>query len=86
MKKIKILYGGIAVAILTTILISNAAAADPIADLNLIAETTIKTAGHPLPVTAVEYAIVQLAVYDAVGLSISDSSHTTPMCPAPPVP
>lgn len=53
-------------AILTTIVAGNARAADTIADLNTIAETTIKAAGHPLPVTAVEYAIVQLAIYDAV--------------------
>ena len=62
----KILYCGLALGVLTTIVTANARAADPIADLNLITETTIKTVGHPLPVTAVEYAIVQLAVYDAV--------------------
>lgn len=62
----KILYCGLALGVLTTIVTANARAADPIADLNLITETTIKAVGHPLPVTAVEYAIVQLAVYDAV--------------------
>ena len=62
----KIIQSGLALAVLVTALVATASAADPIADLNLIAETTIKAGKHPLPVTAVEYAIVQLAIYDAV--------------------
>src|SRR5207253_318306 len=41
-------------------------AQDAVADWNAISQKTIKAGGHPLPVTSLEFAIVQLAVYDAV--------------------
>jgi hypothetical protein len=44
----------------------NARAADPIAAWNAISETAVKTAGHPPPVAALDFAIVHLAIYDAV--------------------
>lgn len=66
MKMKKIIRFGLASAILMTVSMVNARAADPIADLNANATRTIKASKDPLPVTAVENAIVQLAVYDAV--------------------
>lgn len=62
----KIIQCGLAFAVLVTVFVAKARAADPIADLNANAAKTIKASKDPLPVTAVEYAIVQLAVYDAV--------------------
>ena len=62
----KIIQCGLAFAVLVTVFVADARAADPIADLNAIAEKAIKASKHPLPVTSVEYAIVQLAIYDAV--------------------
>lgn len=41
-------------------------AADPIAAWNQISETAVKTSGHPPPVAALDFAIVHLAIYDAV--------------------
>ena len=62
----RMIQTGFAVMVLMAISVVNAKAADPIGDLNAIAESTIKAAKHPLPVTAVEYAIVHIAIYDAV--------------------
>ena len=62
----KIIQCGLALTILSSLLITNARAEDPIADWNAITEQAVKTAGHPLPVTSVEFAIVHLAIYDAV--------------------
>ena len=45
---------------------TNAKADDPIADWNAIAEAAVKTAGAPPPVAALDFAIVHLAIYDAV--------------------
>ena len=62
----KIIQFVLVFAVLVSAFVVNARAADPIADLNAIAETAIKAGKHPLPVTAVEFAIVHLAIYDAV--------------------
>jgi len=48
------------------ILVTNAQAGDPIAAWNQISENAVKAGTHPLPVTSVEFAMVQLAIYDAV--------------------
>jgi hypothetical protein len=45
---------------------TQADAADPIAAWNQISEIAVKTAGHPPPVAALDFAIVHLAIYDAV--------------------
>jgi PAP2 superfamily len=58
-------YGLTLVAIVSTF-VANAQAADPIADWNQIAETAVKAAGHAPPVAALDFAIVHLAIYDAV--------------------
>jgi len=47
-------------------LVMNAQADDPIAAWNKISENAVKAGKHPLPVTSLEFAIVQLAIYDAV--------------------
>lgn len=65
MKK-KITQCALALTLFTTILTLNAKAQEPIADLNAIAENAVTAAAHPLPVTAVEFAIVHMAIYDAV--------------------
>ncbi|HEV3447643.1 MAG TPA: vanadium-dependent haloperoxidase [Gemmataceae bacterium] len=62
----KIIRCGLALAVLATALPMNARAADPIAAWNAISETAVKTAGHPPPVAALDFAIVHLAIYDAV--------------------
>src|SRR5215471_4871877 len=51
---------------LATIFATNAKADDPIAAWNQIAEKAVKTAGHAPPVAALDFAIVHLAIYDAV--------------------
>jgi hypothetical protein len=56
-----LVFVGLAAAFAT-----NAKAQDPIADWNAIAETAVKTAGHAPPVAALDFAIVHLAIYDAV--------------------
>lgn len=61
----KTLRWGLALTVLATF-VTNALAADPIAAWNQISEQAVKTAGHPPPVAALDFAIVQLAVYDAV--------------------
>src|ERR1700722_9790385 len=45
---------------------TNAQAGDPIEAWNEISENAVKTAGHPPPVAALDFAIVHLAIYDAV--------------------
>jgi hypothetical protein len=62
----KILRWGLASTVLVIVLATNAHAADPIAAWNQITETEVKTAGHPPPVAALDFAIVHLAIYDAV--------------------
>ena len=62
----KIIRCGLALTVLATVFLTNARAEDPVAAWNAISEKAVKTAGHPLPVTSVEFAIVQLAIYDAV--------------------
>jgi hypothetical protein len=57
---------GLALTVLATALMTNAIAEDPIAAWNKISENAVKAGNHPLPVTSVEFAIVQLAIYDAV--------------------
>ncbi len=57
---------GLALAVLATAFVSNARAADAIAAWNEIAETAVKTAGHAPPVAALDFAMVHLAIYDAV--------------------
>jgi PAP2 superfamily len=51
---------------LATVFVTNAKADDPIAAWNQIAEKAVKTAGHAPPVAALDFAIVHLAIYDAV--------------------
>jgi len=62
----KIIGCGLALTVLATVLVPIAKAEDPIADWNLIAEKAVKTAGHAPPVAALDFAIVHLAIYDAV--------------------
>jgi hypothetical protein len=62
----KILRWELALTVLALILVTNAQAGDPIAAWNQISENAVKAGKHPLPVTSVEFAIVQLAIYDAV--------------------
>ncbi len=62
----KIIRCALALAVLATASAMNAQAADPIAAWNAISETAVKTAGHPPPVAALDFAIVHLAIYDAV--------------------
>lgn len=62
----KILRWGLASTVLAITLVTNAQAGDPIAAWNQISENAVKAGKHPLPVTSVEFAIVQLAIYDAV--------------------
>jgi len=57
---------GLALTGLAAVLMTNARAEDPIAAWNQISETAVKTAGHPPPVAALDFAIVHLAIYDAV--------------------
>jgi hypothetical protein len=57
---------GLAVTVLTIMGIVNAQAGDPIEAWNLISENAVKAAGHPPPVAALDFAIVHLAIYDAV--------------------
>ena len=47
-------------------MVPNTQAADPISAWNEISETAVKAAGHPPPVAALDFAIVHLAIYDAV--------------------
>ena len=62
----RIVRFGLALTVLATALMTNARAEDPIAAWNQISENAVKAGKHPLPVTSVEFAIVQLAIYDAV--------------------
>jgi hypothetical protein len=62
----KIIRFGLALTVLATVLAATARAEDPIAAWNQISENAVKAGNHPLPVTSVEFAIVQLAIYDAV--------------------
>ena len=62
----KTLRWGLALTVLASIGVTNAQAGDPIAAWNQISENAVKTSGHPPPVAALDFAIVQLAIYDAV--------------------
>src|SRR5262245_22537592 len=62
----KIIQCGLALAVLAGVLVANAKAEDPIAAWNEITEKAVKTAGHPPPVASLDFAIVHLAIYDAV--------------------
>jgi hypothetical protein len=62
----RILEYVLAVLAIASTFVTNAKAADPIADWNQIAETAVKAAGHAPPVAALDFAIVHLAIYDAV--------------------
>src|SRR5450631_4679204 len=62
----KIIRSGLALTVLATVWVTTARAEDPIAAWNQISETAVKTAGHPPPVAALDFAIVHLAIYDAV--------------------
>jgi hypothetical protein len=62
----KIIRFGLAFLVLATASVTNARAEDPIAAWNQISETAVKTARHPPPVAALDFAIVHLAIYDAV--------------------
>jgi PAP2 superfamily len=62
----KILRVGLALTVLAILGMTNAEAGDPIAAWNQISENAVRAGKHPLPVTSVEFAIVQLAIYDAV--------------------
>jgi hypothetical protein len=61
-----IIQCGLALILIASGLSTRAAAGDVIADCNAIAEKEIKAAKHPLPVTSVEFAMVHVAIYDAV--------------------
>src|SRR6266496_3146285 len=61
-----IIQCGFALILIASSLATRAAAGDVIADCNAIAEKEIKAAKDPLPVTSVEFAMVQVAIYDAV--------------------
>ena len=54
-------------AMLATLLVTpSTLRADAVADWNAIAERSVITAAHPPPVAALDFAIVQVAVYDAI--------------------
>lgn len=56
----------LACSVFAALFATNAKASDPIADWNQFSETAVKTAGHAPPVAALDFAIVHLAIYDAV--------------------
>src|SRR6266851_299101 len=62
----KIVQFVLALTVLATVFVAEVKAEDPIADWNAISETAVKTAGHAPPVAALDFAIVHLAIYDAV--------------------
>src|SRR5438093_107402 len=63
----KVLQCGLAVfVVVASVLAKDAKTEDPIADWNAIAEKAVKTAGHAPPIAALDFAIVHLAIYDAV--------------------
>ena len=62
----KIVQAVLAMTFLTCVFVTSAKAEDPIAAWNAISEKAVKTAGHPSPVAALDFAIVHLAIYDAV--------------------
>jgi hypothetical protein len=61
-----ILRRALALTVLASIGVTNVQAGDPIAAWNQISENAVKTSGHPPPVAALDFAIVQLAIYDGV--------------------
>ena len=67
------MLSGLAVMTLAAVLATHARAQDAIGAWNAIGEAAVKAANHPPPVAALDFAIVHLAMYDAVN-SI-DRSH-----------
>jgi len=63
---IKFICLTLAATALASVLAANARAGDPVSDWNQISEQAVKTANHPPPVAALDFAIVHLAIYDAV--------------------
>jgi hypothetical protein len=62
----KIIRCGLASTVLAAVLMTTARAEDPVAAWNQISENAVKAAGDPPPVAALDFAIVHLAIYDAV--------------------
>ncbi len=62
----KIVQIGFLSAALLIGLLGAATAEDPVSDWNAISEEAVKTAGHAPPVAALDFAMVHLAIYDAV--------------------
>ena len=62
----KIVRSGLAFALLASVVATTARAGDAVAAWNEISEKAVITAGHPPPVAALDFAIVHLAIYDAV--------------------
>jgi hypothetical protein len=62
----RIVQIGFVSAACLTLLVAVATAEDPVSDWNAISEQAVKTAGHAPPVAALDFAIVHLAIYDAV--------------------
>ena len=62
----RIILCGLVLIGFATVLVTNAKADDPIATWNEISEKAVKTAGAPPPVAALDFAIVHLAIYEAV--------------------
>jgi hypothetical protein len=62
----RIIRCGLGIAVFVAAFATNAMAEDPIAAWNAISEKAVKAAGHPPPVAALDFAIVHLAIYDAV--------------------
>src|SRR5260370_39110490 len=52
--------------LLTAVVVPSRLNADAVTDWNQISEKAVKTAGAPPPVAALDFAIVHLAIYDAV--------------------
>ena len=62
----KTMQSGFALVLLAAAFATAAKADDPVAAWNEIAEKAVKTDGAPPPVAALDFAIVHLAIYDAV--------------------
>lgn len=62
----KLILFGLVFAALATALTTSAKADDPIAVWNEVSEQAVKTAAAPPPVAALDFAIVHLAIYNAV--------------------
>ena len=60
------ILSGLALTLVATVLAANASAQDAIVAWNAIGQAAVETANHPPPVAALDFAIVHLAMYDAV--------------------